>query len=207
MTVRRRETQGTSSVIHSFNKYSIVYSNCLLKLVLDFVMYMPFRAFDHSLAKIILVQNPNRKREVHFTFRNFENWNKSAHWRKTRTFFFGFNLHEFPLFTITGRRKKPRGTSSLIHFFNKPSIVKQLFIETGAWLCHIYVIPCIRSFRCLISHTLWPRMIFFEGYPSISPSFFLETWTVQETLLPSPTELANVMQKKHNRILRGSVII
>ena len=170
-------------------------------------MYMPFRAFDHSLAKIILVQNPNRKREVHFTFRNFENWNKSAHWRKTRTFFFGFNLHEFPLFTITGRRKKPRGTSSLIHFFNKPSIVKQLFIETGAWLCHIYVIPCIRSFRCLISHTLWPRMIFFEGYPSISPSFFLETWTVQETLLPSSTELANVMQKEHNRILQGSVII
>ena len=115
------------------------------------------------------------------TFRNFENWNKSAHWRKTRRFFFGFNSHEFPLFTITVRRKKPQGTSSLINFFNKPSIVKQLFIETGAWLCHIYVIPCIRSFRCLISHTLWPRMIFFEGYPSISPSFSLETWTVQET--------------------------
>ena len=105
------------------------------------------------------------------TFRNFENWNKSAHWRKTRTFFFGFNLHEFPLFTITGRRKKPRGTSSLIHFFNKPSIVKQLFIETGAWLCHIYVIPCIRSFRCLISFKLWQEMVFFEGYPSNSPSF------------------------------------
>ena len=108
------------------------------------------------------------------TFRNFENWNKSAHWRKTRTFFFGFNSHEFALFTITVRRKKPRGTSSLIHFFNKPSMVKQLFIETGAWLCHIYVNPCNRSFRCLISHTLWPRMIFFERYPSISLSFSLE---------------------------------
>ena len=47
-------------------------------------------------------------------------------------FFFGFNSHEFPLFTITVRRKKPQGTSSLIHFFNKPSIVKQLFIETSA---------------------------------------------------------------------------
>ena len=137
------------------------------------------------------------------TFQNFENWNKSAHWCKTRTFFFGFNSHKFPLFTITVRRQKPQGTSSLIHFFNKPSIVKQLFIETGAWLCHIYVIPCIRSFRCLISHTLWPGMIFFEGYPSISPSFSLETWTVQETYLPSSTELANVMQKEHNRTLRG----
>ena len=111
------------------------------------------------------------------TFRNFENWNKSAHWRKTRRFFFGFNSHEFPLFTITVRRKKPQGTSSLIHFFNKPLIVKQLFIETGPWLCHIYAIPCIRSFRCLISHKLWPGMIFFEGYPGISPSFSLETWT------------------------------
>ena len=112
-------------------------------------------------------------------FRNFENWNKSAHWRKTRTFFFGFNSHEFPLFTITVRRKKLQETSSPIHFFNKPSIVKQLSIETGAF--HIYLIPCIRSFRCLISHTLWPRVIFLEGYPSISPSFFLETWTVPET--------------------------
>ena len=96
-------------------------------------------------------------------------------------FFFAFNSHEFPLFTITVRRKKPQGTSSLIHFFNKPSIVKQLFIETGAWLCHIYVIPCIRSFRCLISHKRWLGIIFFEGYPRISPSFSLETWTVQET--------------------------
>ena len=103
------------------------------------------------------------------TFRNFENWNKSAHWCKARTFFFGFNSHKFPLFTITVRRQKPQGTSSLIHFFIKPSIVKQLFMETGAWLFHIYVIPCIRSFRCLISHTLWPVIIFFEGYPSISP--------------------------------------
>ena len=115
------------------------------------------------------------------TFRSFENWKKSAHWCKTRTFFFAFNSHEFPLFTITVRRKKPQGTSSLIHFFNKPLIVKQLFIETGPWLCHIYAIPCIRSFRCLISHKLWPGMIFFEGYPGISPSFSLETWTVQET--------------------------
>ena len=115
------------------------------------------------------------------TFRNLENWNKSAYWRKTRTFFFAFNSHEFPLFMITVRRKKPKGTSSLTHFFNKPSIVKQLFIETGAWLCHINVIPCIRSFRWLISHKLWQGMIFFEGYPCISPSFSLETWTVQET--------------------------
>ena len=146
--------------------------------------------------------------KCYYGFVRFENWNKSAHWCKTRTFFFfGFNLHKFPLFTITVRRKKPQGTSSLIHFFNKPSIVKQLFIETGAWLCHIYVIPCIRSFRCLISRTLWPVIIFFEGYPSISPSFSLETWTVRETYLPSSTELANVMQKEYNRTLRGSVII
>ena len=115
------------------------------------------------------------------TFRNFENWYKSAHWRKTRKFFFGFNSREFPLFTITFRRKKLQGTSSLIHFFNKPTIVKQLFIETGAWLCQICVISCIRSFRCLISHKLWPGMIFFEGYPDTSPSFSLETWTIQET--------------------------
>ena len=47
-------------------------------------------------------------------------------------FFFSFNSHEFPPFKITVRRKKPRGTSSLIHFFNKPLIVKKLFIETGA---------------------------------------------------------------------------
>ena len=47
-------------------------------------------------------------------------------------FFLGFNSNEFPLFTITVRRKKPQGTSSLIHFLNKPSIVKQLFIETSA---------------------------------------------------------------------------
>ena len=85
----------------------------------------------------------------------------------------------FLRFTITVRRKKLQETSSPIHFFNKPSVVKQLSIETGAF--HIYLIPCIRSFRCLISHTLWPRMIFLEGYPSISPSFFLETWTVPET--------------------------
>ena len=141
------------------------------------------------------------------TFRNFENWNKSAHWRKRRTFFFGFNSHEFPLFTITVRRKKPQGASSLIHFFNKPSIVKQLFIETSAKLCHIYAIPCIRSIRWLVSHKPWPRMIFFEGQPSILPLFSLETWTVLETYLLSSTEIANIMQREHNRILRGSVII
>ena len=141
------------------------------------------------------------------TFRNLEKWSKSAHWCKTRTFLFAFNSHEFPLFMITVRRKKPQGTSSLTHFFNKPSIVKQLFIETGAWLCHIYVIPSIRSFRWLISHKLWQGMIFFEGYPCISPSFSFETWTVPETLLPSSTELANIMQREQNRILRGSVIL
>ena len=101
------------------------------------------------------------------TFRNFRKLTQD----KNVFFILGFNSHEFPLFTITVRRKKPQGTSSLIHFFNKPSIVKQLFIETGAWLCHIYVIPCIRSFRCLISLKLWQEMVFFEGYPSNSPSF------------------------------------
>ena len=45
-------------------------------------------------------------------------------------------------------------------------------------------------------------MIFFEGHPSISPSFCLETWTVLETCLPSSTEIANIMQREHNKILR-----
>ena len=62
------------------------------------------------------------------TFRNFRKLTQD----KNVFFILGFNSHEFPLFTITVRRKKPQGTSSLIHFFNKPSIVKQLFIETGA---------------------------------------------------------------------------
>ena len=34
-------------------------------------------------------------------------------------------------------RKTPQGTSLVIHSFNKHSIVKHLFIETGARLCHI----------------------------------------------------------------------
>ena len=41
-------------------------------------------------------------------------------------------------------------------------------------------------------------MIFFEGHPSISPSFSLETWTVLETYLPSSTEIANIMQREHS---------
>ena len=62
------------------------------------------------------------------TFRNFRKLTQD-----TNVFFnLSFNSHEFPMFTITVRRKKPQGTSSVIHFFNKLSIVKQLFIESGA---------------------------------------------------------------------------
>ena len=127
--------------------------------------------------------------------------------RKECLFFGDFNSHELPLLIMTVRRKETRGTSLVIQSFNRYSIVKKRFIETGAWFCHAYVISCIRSFRSLITQKLWLGMIFFEGYPSISPSFSLETWTVLETLLPSWTEIADIMQREHNRILRGSVII
>ena len=43
-------------------------------------------------------------------------------------FFVGFNLHEFPLFMITVERKEPQGTSSVIHSFDKHTIVLHLFI-------------------------------------------------------------------------------
>ena len=62
------------------------------------------------------------------TFRNFRKLTQD----KNVFFILSFNSHEFPLFAITVRRKKPQGTSSVIHFFNKTSIVKQVFIETGA---------------------------------------------------------------------------
>ena len=107
------------------------------------------------------------------------------------------------LLIMTVRKKETRGTSLVIHSFNRYSIVKKRFIETGAWFCHAYVISCIRSFRSLITQKLWPGMIFFAGYPSISPSFSLETWTVLETLIPSWTEIADIMQREHNRNFTG----